>query len=576
MSSGQHRARNGAGFFDGLVIDNFAGGGGASIGIERAIGRAVDYAINHDPDAVAFHRVNHPRTLHYCEDVWSVDPVEVTRGLHVDLAWFSPDCKHHSRAKGGKPVEKKIRGLAWVVIRWAAKVKPSVIMLENVREFETWGPLTKVYDENGNPKLGRDGRPLTIPCKKRAGLTFRRWVGTLRNLGYEVEWRHLNAADFGAPTHRRRLFLVARCDGLPITWPSPTHGPGRRKPWRTAAECIDWSLPCPSIFLTPEEAKPLGVRRPLAEKTMRRIAMGVKRYVLDNPKPFIVQVNHGGDEFRGQSIDEPLSTITGRHGRGVVAPFLTTQFGERHGQDPRSHSVESPIPTITPRVGGGFPLIAPSLIQYNEEKGSESRGQSLGRPLNTIPTANRFGLVATFLAKHYGGVVGHTLDRPLGTVTAIDHHSLVAANITRSNFGEKTSDAVGEPARTITAQGNHLNLVYSYLSKYYGNGSGQTLSEPLHTITARDHFGLVRVQGQDYMIADIGLRMLSPRELFLCQGFPADYTIDMKIKGRPFPKDSQVKMCGNSVSPMVAEALVTANMGHIRETRKPRRKLVTA
>jgi len=450
------RARYAAGLFDELVIDNFAGGGGASLGIERAIGRAVDAAINHNPEAVAMHRVNHPHTRHYCEDVWSVDPSEVTGGRRVGLCWFSPDCRHFSKAKGGKPVEKKIRGLAWVVIRWAAKVKPRVIILENVREFETWGPL----DDSGRP------------CPRRKGLTFRRWVGTLRNLGYEVEWRELNAADFGAPTLRRRLFLVARCDGQPIRWPAPTHGPGRMA-YRTAAECIDWSLPCPSIFLGPEEAKAIGVRRPLAEKTMRRIAMGLKRFVLENPKPFIVRCDHGGDHFRGQAVGQPLSTITGSHGYGVVAPYLVQQNGEAPHQDTRGRTVDRPIGVVTPRPGGGFSLIAPTLVQYNTEKGNETRGKGVDLPINTVTADPRFGLVSAFLAKHYGGVVGHGPDRPLGTITGVDHHSVAAANLIKLNFGDKQWSGADEPLRTILAGANHHGLVVSHLTKLYGKSTGQ-------------------------------------------------------------------------------------------------------
>jgi DNA (cytosine-5)-methyltransferase 1 len=604
------RARHAAGLFDEMVVDSFAGGGGASLGIERALGRAVDVAINHDPIATAVHRANHPATLHYCDDIWHADPLKVTQGRPVGLLWASPDCKHFSRAKGGKPVEKRIRGLAWVVIRWAKAVRPRVICLENVREFRDWGPLTA------------DNRP----CPHRKGLTFKRWVGTLRNLGYSVEWRDLNAADFGAPTHRHRLFLVARRDRAPIAWPEPTHGPGRSA-YRTAAECIDWSLPCPSIFLTREEAKAIGVIRPLAEKTMRRIAMGLRRYVLENPKPFIVRVDHGGDHFRGQPIGQPLSAVTSHHGYGVVAPFLTAQYGERPGQEPRSHPADQPIPVVTPRGGGGFPLIAaaltpaefrgqsaeqplgtvtsvarpvviapylakyygvgegdkgemqgcdrpastltaspkhaliaPALVQYNQEKGNETRGQGVETPLKTVVTENRFALVAAFLAKFYGGVVGHEPDRPLGTVTAIDHHAIAAANLIKMNFGDKQWSPADEPLRTILAGANHHGLVMACLTKFYGTGTtGQPLDDALHTVTSRDRFGLVTVEGQDFLIADIGLRMLTPRELFRAQGFPDEYRIEIEYQGKPLSKTAQVRLCGNSVCPDVAEALVRAN-----------------
>lgn len=580
------RARFNSGLFDELVIDNFAGGGGASIGIEHGIGRAVDVAINHDPQAVALHKVNHPHTTHYVENVWEVDPAEVAAGRKVGLCWFSPDCKHFSRAKGGKPVEKKIRGLAWVVIRWAAKVRPRVIMLENVREFETWGPL-------------KDNRP----CPVRKGRTFKRWVSSLRGLGYEIEWRVLDAADYGAPTHRKRLFLIARRDGLPIAWPEPTHGPGRRKPWRTAAECLDWSLPCHSIFLSREEGRALGVIRPLAEKTMRRIAMGLKRFVIESPTPYIVKVNHGGPDFRGQKIGQPLSTVTGKHGFGLASPYLVPQFGEREGQAPRIHSVNQPIPTVTPRQGGGFPLVMPFLTQYNQEKGAETRGLPVDRPVNVVTPENRFGLVQAFIAKHYGGVIGHGPDRPIGTVTAIDHHSLVtayigqhygdrpdgtshagqpaesplptitaratqsvvtAASLVHMNHGEKQWSTPDAPLRTVLAGANHHGLVQAFLAKYNGKSFGQGVAEPTHTVTPVERFGLVTVHGEPYQIADIGLRMLTPRELYRCQGFPEDYRIDVPFGGKSLSKAAQVRMCGNSVSPPVARALVEANFAHER------------
>ncbi|MHC5544104.1 DNA cytosine methyltransferase, partial [Singulisphaera rosea] len=329
--------------------------------------------------------------------VWTVDPVEATAGRPVGLAWFSPDCKHFSRAKGSRPVEKRIRGLAWVVIRWAKRAEPRVIMLENVPEFQDWGPLIPKRDKRGELVLGEDGSPKMIPDPARKGETFRMWLGQLRKLGYDVEFRCLRACDFGAPTSRKRFFLIARRDGRPIVWPEPTHGKGRL-PYRTAAECIDWSIPCPSIFLSKEEARAIGVKRPLADKTMRRIALGFKRFVVDNPKPYIVQCNHGGGQFRGQGLNDPLATITQRHGYGLVypsiAPYTIAQFGERTGQDPRAHSVDDPLPTITPRAGGGFPLIS------------------------------------SYLSRYFGGerpVVGSSIDGPLPTITAVDHHAIVAA-----------------------------------------------------------------------------------------------------------------------------------------------------
>jgi DNA (cytosine-5)-methyltransferase 1 len=997
------RARHAAGMFDELIVDGFAGGGGASIGMERGMGRAVDIAINHDRTAVAFHQANHPHTLHYCESVYKVRPEKVTRGRPVGLAWFSPDCKDHSNAKGGQPVSARIRGLAWVVIRWARQPnKPRVIMLENVREFcfpantavltkrgvipigeievgdevwthnarwkpvtsvvrrrsstvringygnniiettpnhqfyarqfapcitqsgkygrhETrllepewvradrladhdntstytekysgyawatpcelprywmrlpealgvdcsapaffymlgrwlgdgwikkrkqrhnqnivricanlpeaddlqemlaatglswrrakhavsvdvfdlavessrilipwlrrhfgeyaegktlpawifgateeqrwglikgyldsdgrqfgdtelsttsvsrclavgiklllqslgiaasisktergelpsvnnpllttdyadayhvswrsevqwekchrrdlhiwgpvrevneasadaevvditvaddhsliadgqvvhncgWGPLIPMIDADGKPLLHPDGSPKMKRDPARKGLTFKKWVGQLRNLGYEVEHRILNAADYGAPTTRKRIFLVARCDGQPIVWPEPTHGPGRAKPYRTAAECIDFTLPCPSIFLTHEEGIKAHCNRPLKPKTMRRIALGIKRFVLDNPNPFIVQVNHGGAEFRGQKPDRPLATVTGKHGYGLVTPFFNAQFGEAPGQVPRTHAVDEPIPVITPRHGGGFPLmtahlmphyggsgqvdiecpaptivarnhhamIAASLVQYNGEQGpNEVRGCSVDGPVNVITPDPRFALCSAFLSQHYGdrpdgssragmpvdgplptttgrgtqnmlaaanivrigqaggnGSYVNAADSPLTTITSKAEHCIAAANMIKMNFGDKQWNGVDEPLRTILAGANHHGLVLAFLEKYHGTGVGQEIRLPVHTITGKDRFGLVQVYTEPYQIIDIGLRMLKPRELFNCQGFPREYLIAPIINGKPLSISAQVKMCGNSVSPPVAEALVRAN-----------------
>ena len=302
-------------FLEEIIVDNFAGGGGASTGIELATGRPVTIAINHDPDAILMHKTNHPFTEHYQASVWDVDPREVSKGRPVGLAWFSPDCKHFSKAKGGKPVDKNIRGLAWIVLRWAGTVRPRVIILENVEEFQTWGPVRKGH-----------------PVKSKAGQTFRKWLSQLEALGYAVEWRELVAADYGAPTTRKRFFLVARCDGAPIVWPEPTHAPagsrevleGQKKPWRSAAEVIDWSLPCPSIFDTREairEKYGLSAQRPLRTNTMRRVIRGVDKFAIKAPEPFLVVVNHAGD-FRGQNTADPLQTVTAKHGYGVASPLL--------------------------------------------------------------------------------------------------------------------------------------------------------------------------------------------------------------------------------------------------------------
>lgn len=461
-----------------LIVDNFAGGGGASCGIELALGRHVDVAINHDAEAVAMHEINHPQTRHHCESVWDVDPLAITQGRPVGLAWFSPDCKHFSKAKGGTPRDKRIRGLAWVAVRWAALVRPRVIVLENVEEFKTWGPVLSCG----------------TPCPDRKGKTFRSFVRQLQERGYAVEWRELRACDYGAPTIRKRLFLIARCDGRPIMWPAPTHGsPGSAgvkartlKPWRTAAECIDWSMICPSIF---ERAKPL------ADNTLRRIARGIQRYVVEAAEPFIV----------------PL--------RGTSAAHRSV------------HGVTQPLSTISAQ-GTHHALVAPTLIQtgYGERDGQAPRALDLHKPIGTLVGTQKHALVTAFLAKHFGGNYtgpGAPLTDPMHTVTATDHHALVCA----------------------------------FLQKYYGEGGqDQTLTDPMHTIPTVDRFGLVTVAQEQYRIADIGMRMLEPRELYAAQGFPASYTIAPVVNGKPLPKRSQVRMCGNSVSPPLAAAIVRANV----------------
>jgi DNA (cytosine-5)-methyltransferase 1 len=541
VKQGRRRAhRPAAGLFDELIVDNFAGGGGASLGIERAAGRAVDLAVNHDRAAIEMHTANHPHTRHFCEDVWKVKPREATGGRPVGLAWFSPDCKHFSRAKGAKPVEKKIRGLAWVAVKWAKAVRPRVIILENVREFEDWGPLVHLIID-GKPQLTRNGDPVMVPDKGRKGLTFKRFVGSFRSLGYHVEWRNLNAADYGAPTHRRRLFLIARCDGKPIRWPAHTHGKGR-KPYRTAAECIDWSLPCPSIF---------DRKKPLAEKTMRRIAMGIKRYVLENPKPFIVPLTHKG-ERRTHGMDEPMPTVTGanRGELGLVAPYLVRPG--HSGEEFRGQTLERPLGTQ--HACNEFALTTPYLVEV--QNGSSINGtRAADRPAHTI-TANPKGggvaLVSAFLAKHFGGVVGHGIDRPASTVTAVDHHALAVAHLSKF-YGTSTGSDPREPAPTVTGQGLHIAEVRAFLLKYYGTDQDPRLDEPLHTLTSKDRFGLVTVEGVDYQIVDIGMRMLTPRELARAQGFPDDYILTGT-------KTNQVARIGNSVCPVMSEVLVRANL----------------
>lgn len=519
-------------FTEEITVDGFCGGGGWSTGFELATGRPVDIGINHDAAAIAMHRKNHPYTRHYNENIWEVDPRKACAGHPVGWAHFSPDCKHFSRAKGGKPVSKKIRGLAWVVLKWAGTVHPRIISMENVTEFTTWGPLVAARDKTTGRVLKQDGSVAApgermpvqeqkmVPDKRRAGKTFRRFVRELRSMGYVVEWRELTACDYGAPTTRKRFFLLARRDGLPIVWPEPTHGDpkseevksGKRLPWHTAAEIIDWSKPCPSIF----ERK-----KPLAENTLRRIARGIRKYVLDNPEPFIVQVNHGGEGFRGQTTGEPLPTITARHGFGVVAPIVTKFQQNSTGQLPAE-----PLDTVMPGATR-FAVTAATLIQYHTERaGGECRGQDLRKPLQTVDASNRYGLAAAMVVQLNNNCIGQD---------------------------------VREPLHTVTAGAGHFADVRAFLIKYYGDGRAHSVDKPLDTITTRDRFGLVTIRGTQYQIVDIGLRMLEPRELYSAQGFPPDYEIEKDCDGKAYPKKEQVARCGNAVPPPFATALARAN-----------------
>lgn len=539
-----------------LIVDNFAGGGGASTGIELATGYSVDIAINHDPEAIKMHKANHPYTKHYCEDVWQVDPVAACKGHPVGLAWFSPDCKHFSKAKGGKPKDKFIRGLAWVACRWAGLVRPRVIMLENVEEFKTWGPLNRGHH----------------PIKSKQGKTFEKFVQQLTDLGYEVQFKELVAADYGAPTMRKRFFMIARCDGKPIVWPDPTHAPedseavkaGLLKPYVGAYTQLDFSLPCPSIFDTAEEIKEkYGIRavRPLAPKTMERIARGLKKFVIDNAEPFIVQVNHSGAKSDYcKSANEPLNTVTGKHGFGIVEPYMV-QIGQTGFTADRSKDVREPLTTIVSK--NEHCLISPTLIQYHSETADKSvRGQSIKDPIMTVDSSNRYGLVTSFLHKYYDGGykgAGESIEKPLPTVTAWDHNSVVTANLIQMNNHCDGRD-IREPIPTITAGDGHFGEVRAFLVKYYGQGTGQDIKEPLDTVTSRDRFGLVTIEGVDYQIVDIGLRMLEPRELYGCQGFPDDYIIDHDYTGKSYPRSEQVRRCGNAVCPPIPAALVRANL----------------
>ncbi len=506
-----------------LIVDNFAGGGGASTGIELATGVSVDIAINHDPEAIRLHKANHPYTKHYCESVWDVDPVKVCNGHPVALAWFSPDCKHFSKAKGGKPKDKAIRGLAWVALRWAALVRPRVIILENVEEFKTWGPLNRRHH----------------PIKSKRGRTYERFLEQLGRLRYEIQTKELVAADYGTPTTRKRFFLIARCDGKPIIWPEPTHAPkdspevaaGRLKPYAGACSQIDFSLPCPSIFDTSEEIKAkYGIRavRPLAENTMRRIARGIKKFVLDNQEPFIVPIGYGerkGQEARIHDVESPLPTIVSSGKHYLCEPYMV-QIGQTGFEEDRSKDVRAPLNTIASK--NKHCLIAPTLIQYHSEMAAGGvRGQTIEEPIMTVDGSNRYGLAVSFLSKFYKSGTGQDIREPLHTVTCSPGH-----------FGE----------------------VRAFLIKYYGQGTGQSVNEPLDTIPTHDRFGLVTVKGVDYQIIDIGLRMLEPKELYGCQGFPDDYIIDRDLGGKVYPRSEQVKRCGNAVCPPIPAALVRTNL----------------
>lgn len=575
-----------------IIVDSFAGGGGASTGIELALGRIVNAAINHDPAAIRMHEANHPYTEHYQASVWDVDPETVCRGRPVALAWFSPDCKHFSKAKGAALVDRKIRGLAWIALRWAAKVRPRVIILENVEEFQTWGPVRK-------------GKPV----KKLAGTTFQKFVGQLRALGYTVEWRELVAADYGAPTTRRRLVLIARCDGRAIVWPERTHAPrdsaevrsGKLLPWRSAAEIIDWSLPCPSIFSTKDEIRErygISAVRPLADNTMRRIIRGVDKFTIKSGAPFIVDCNHSGGGHVTDS-QEPCKTITAKHTGGICRPFLapltmtntsnsvgapvsapmnTVRTGGGGGQmlvtpslmcigqtggGNRIRSLHEPAPTTVSKQEAC--LVAPSLIQYHTEKTESARAAGLDKPVCTVDAANRYGLTCANLVEYYGG--GRPLDvqSPMHTVTSHDREAVVAAHVVkykRDEVGTRPS----EPLPTQTASGvfgcckavlckigtseriHYWPQIRDLLNRYCGYALGT------------DDLLLLSIGGVLYYIADIGLRMLSPRELYNAMGFPPDYIIDHDADGKPYPKTQQVARCGNAVCPPMAAAVVAANL----------------
>lgn len=616
-----------------ILVDNFAGGGGASTGIEMAIGRSVDIAINHDENAVAMHTTNHPDTLHYCESVYEVRPKIATAGRPVALAWFSPDCRHFSKAKGAKPVEKAIRGLAWVVLRWGLDVKPRVMKLENVEEFKTWGPL-----------LAGEMRP----DPARAGETFEAFIGMLttgisadhpalaecceflnisldseeaarlvKGLGYAVEYRELRACDYGAPTIRKRFFMVMRSDGKPIVWPEPTHADpkspavqaGKLLPWRTATECIDWSIPALSIF---------DRKKSLAENTLKRIARGIQRFVLDSPAPFIVKCNHTTtkgkyDCFRGQSLAEPLQTITKTHGYAIATPVMAPLFagtgGSAFQMKPRpvnkpfftlltqnrtnviapvlapliarqfgasiGHRADEPSATITAGGGGKSQLVTPTLIQmgYGERPGQEPRVLKLDTPLGTVTAGgNKFAVAAAHLIKHYGGNyqgAGVGMDEPMHSVTTIDHHAVVASHLVKLRGTCRDGQPTDQPMPTITAGGLHVGEVETLLAAGdYSEERAQQALAFLRKYCGPDCTGLVTIGDVDYRIVDIGMRMLQPHELYRAQGFPDWYIIDRDYRGVKYAKDKQVARCGNAVPPPFAEALVRANLPELCQAKE--------
>ncbi|WP_418972645.1 DNA cytosine methyltransferase [Allofournierella sp.] len=594
LSKSKVKAKAQINLLDEIIVDGFAGGGGWSTGIEQATGTPVDVAINHDPDAVLMHQTNHPYTEHYCESIFDVSPAKATRGRPVGWAHFSPDCKHFSKAKGGKPVDKKIRGLAWVVVRWALEVSPRILSLENVEEFKTWGPLALM-----------DGK--SYPDPDRRGEFFRAFIGMLTDgsaitadalaeccealewqpdgleaarvtagLGYKVEWRELVAADYGAPTTRRRLFIIARRDGRPIVWPEANHAPadspaarsGKKLPWRSAAEIIDWSLPCPSIFESKASIRQqygLTAVRPLADNTMRRVMCGVDKFVLRSGRPFLVPIGYGerqGQAPRIHSVDAPLPTAVSGIKHYACTPKLAP-LTMHNNTGAAARPASDPVSTIT--TGGQQMMIAPTLIQYHTEQGTEAvRAQSPNAPICTIDTANRHAIAAPllveyygtgqaqqvaaplhtivtkdrealavpFLSKYFGGVVGTTVDKPAPTTTAVDHNALCKVKLCKA-----------EPGANL----GHWPEVRAALNRWCG-----------YTLADNDLL-LIEIAGVNYYITDIGLRMLTARELYNANGFPPDYIIDRDYTGKPYSKSKQVARCGNAVPPPFAVALVRAN-----------------
>ena len=568
---------------EGLIIDMFAGGGGASVGIELALGRSPDIAVNHDPQAILMHKTNHPNTLHLTEDVFAVDLLRYTKGKHVSLMWASPDCTQFSKAKGGRPRESGIRMLPWAVYKHAKAVRPDVIVMENVEEIQKWGPL----DKNGRP------------IKGQAGEEYQRFIAAIKSMGYVFDCRELVAADYGAPTTRKRWYAIFRCDGQPIVWPEQTHSkdgavPGT-EPWEPIWKYLDLLDFGKSIF---------GRKKPLAEKTMRRIAAGLDKFVFKNPEPFIVTVNHGGEKFRGQSIHEPLSTITSKHGYGVITPVLAP-YMMRNNHGAPGGNAKSPLLTITtgghhglitpvlsPFIDKAYAgnykgcgsksdeplstvttvdhnrLVTPILIQYHSETTKDPRGQYVTEPIKTIDTSNRYAMVSAFLTKFYKSGTGQSVMEPLHTITTSPGH-FGQVSILAVDWEQLKQSGIDEE----TAQ--KCTWVSQFIMEYYGCGTGQTLDEPLHTVVTKDRFALITILGSEYCIVDIFLRMLSPEELKLAQGFPKDYIIDRDYRWKPYPKSAQVARIGNSVVPIVAKAIVEANCSEIKVGERQPRLSVT-
>lgn len=555
--------------FDEIIVDNFAGGGGASTGIELALGRPVDIAINHDPAAIAMHRANHPFTEHYCESVWDVDPVKVCRGRRVALMWLSPDCKHFSKAKGGKPVEKHIRGLAWIAVRWAALVKPRVIVLENVEEFKTWGRIDRA---TGKPDVAHKGE------------TFRSFVNALKHHGYAVEWKELRACDYGAPTSRKRLVLIARCDGKPIVFPKPTHGKGKGlKPYRTAAEIIDWTLPCPSIFAR---------KKPLVEATLRRIARGLDKFVIRAKKPFIVPIGYGekegqkprheidapyitkfNDTSKGQALDAPLDTIMAGATRFAKVDSILTPFVEQANFENIPISADEPLSTAT--SVNHHRLITPKLSPFIEQAFGGTyagKGANADSPLPTVTANDHNRLVSAYISKYYGGTydgAGSGADEPLHTVTVEERHAVAGAFLSHfyKGNGSAQGSATNEPVPTVMGN-NKASVVMAKLTPadFERNELGhwaeirEILNKYAGYALADDEILLIDINDNFYFLSDIGMRMLTPRELYLAQGFPSDYQIEFDYNGKPYSKKEQVARCGNAVCPPLAEAVVRANL----------------